>query len=165
MYFFNAQHKFLKLKTIERAYFDYICERMNERNRIKLSPSLRREFIAFCNEIMSEKDYCSESTLKKAEDKFKELYLIIPVTDSPLSIVNPRHVFKESNTKREKVYFSLAKLAAEGKIPIKALLDTPLSELQPSPKLMAALKDLMSIYPEGFDPGIVHETIYRKPKT
>lgn len=149
VYFFNAQHKYLKLKPIQRAYFDYICEHMVERNNnIKLKPSLRGDFIAFCDKIMSKKDYCSEKTLQRAEEKFKELYLIFDVEGSPFSVVNPRHVFKGSHAKRESCYFKLAKLAREGKIPVAALLDTPLSELKPSPKLMDIYNELIDIHPE-----------------
>lgn len=156
-YFYNCQHKFLQLSTISRAYFDFICEHMNMRNRILINPELRHEFIAFCEKISAKKISCSTKTLERAEKLFFELHLIIKVQGEKLSIVNPKHVFKDSHVHRKKVYYELAKLVNLGKIPAEALLDRPLSSIEPGANLLKELHDAFDGYPEGYEPGIVRE--------
>lgn len=156
-YFFNCQHKFLQLSTISRAYFDFICENMDIRNRIRLNLEFRTKFISFCEEISANKVSCSPKTLERAEKQFFKLHLIIKEEGARLCIVNPKHVFKDSAKQRKKVYYKLAQLANLGKIPAEALLDRPLSSLEPSANLLKELQLAFDGHPEGYTPGVVDD--------
>lgn len=157
IYFFNAKHLFLKLTTIERAYFDYICERMTNENLIKLNPQFRRDFIGFCNNIMSDEEFCGERTLFNAEKKFSVLQLVFKIEGDKISLVNPKYVFNGSQASRDDVLNNAIDLANKGKIPKEAIIDTPYNQLKPDAKLLSELNELMWDYPEGYEPGIVIE--------
>lgn len=156
-YFNNAQHKLLQLKPIERAYLDFLCERMTLRNKIHLGPKLRKDFIKFCKEITSGKTTCSEKTLSRAEKHLHELHLLINVKDARLAVVNPKHFFKGSQALRKAEYNELAELANKGKIPLEAILDRPVSSLEPNGKMLNRLNNAFEGYPAGYIPGVVSE--------
>lgn len=134
-YFFNAQHKFLQLSTVERAYFDFLCEKMNSRNKVSFNPANRGAFINFCKDITSGKFDSKQNTLLNAEKKFVNLYLAFKDESGKLYYINPKHVFKGSNNERKKLYNSLSNLASEGKIPIEAIIDKPISVLEQTNKM------------------------------
>lgn len=130
VYFFNAQHIFLKLTTIERCYFDFLAEQMDYENRIDLGVLTRKRFISFYNIITSTKDAPLPYRLRLFEKKFKELKLLIELQGKGhLHYVNPKYVFKGKLPERKKILQHLTELGIQGNLNLLALLDRPLSEI------------------------------------
>lgn len=149
-YYFNSRHKFFDLNTKQRAYFDFLCEKMDLNNKVHLNPAIRKEFISFCENITGDKAYCVPKTLEGAEKVFIKLHLVIKVKGSMLSVVNPKYVYKGTQSQREELYVELANLASAGKIPYEAILDKPISAINPDEKFKAVLDKHFSELPEGF---------------
>lgn len=144
-YYFNAQHKFLKLTTVERAYFDFLCENMNSRNKISFNPTTRKNFIDFCKKITSGKFVRGERTLIEAEKKFVELHLAFKDEYGKMYYINPKHVFKGSYEERRRLLLRISKHASIGKIPLEAILDVPLLALEPTDEMWEIAHDLMKM--------------------
>jgi hypothetical protein len=130
--YFNAQHKLIHLKQLQRSYFDFMCEKMNSRNQIKLAPSFREEFISFCERVLGKESVRSPRTLIEAEDQMKKLNLIFKVPEmSGLWYVNPKHVFKGTETARTKLIERLGVQSSVHPYIRAAILNVPDSELTP----------------------------------
>lgn len=130
--YFNAQHKLIHLKQLQRVYFDFMCEKMNSRNEIKLAPSFREEFISFCERVLGKESVRSPRTLIEAEGQMKELNLIFKVPEmSGLWYVNPKHVFKGTETARTKLLEHLGAQSSVYPYIRAAILNVPDSELTP----------------------------------
>jgi hypothetical protein len=130
-YFFNAQHKFIHLSTIERLYFDVICEKMNFRNKIELNPSFRHDFINFCKRTLKIEKIRTGRSLQNMENKFKNLYLIF---DDPeykgLYYVNPKYVFKGTAIERKSLLNKITQLALYYPDCAKAITDVDLDSIE-----------------------------------
>jgi hypothetical protein len=138
--YFNAQHKLIKLKPLERAYFDFMCEEMNVRNQFELSPSFRKKFMAFCDKVMGKAFKRSERALQNYENHIEKLGLIFKVPDKPtLWYVNPKHVFKETETKRSELLKLLGEQSAFHPNIRTAILDVPDSEVKPTQEIIDAV--------------------------
>jgi len=130
--YFNAQHKLIHLKQLQRSYFDFMCEKMNSRNQIKLAPGFREEFISFCERVLGKESVRSRRTLMEAEGQMKELSLIFKVPEiSGLWYVNPKHVFKGTETDRTKLLEHLGVQSSVHPHIRAAILNIPDSELTP----------------------------------
>lgn len=130
--YFNAQHKLLLLSPLQRCYFDFMCEKMNSSNQIKLAPRFREDFISFCERVLGENSVRSQRTLYDAESQMKKLYLIFKVPEiNGLWYVNPKHVFKGTETDRKKLLECLGVQSTVHPDIRVAILNVPDSELTP----------------------------------
>lgn len=136
-YFFNAQHKFIQLKTLERVYFDFICEKMNSRNKIELNPVFRKQFLSFCKEVFNKEGVRTERSLLNTELKLINLALIFkdPI-NKKLNYVNPKYVFKGTLTERGKLLNSLARLSISHEYIAKVLLNVEFDSLKADERLL-----------------------------
>ena len=141
-YFFNAQHKFLQLSTAERAYFDFLCEKMNSRNKVSFNSTNRKAFMEFCKEVTSDKFVRGEKTLLNAEKKFLKLHLAFKDEYGKLYYINPKHVFKGTYEERKKLIYHIVKLASEGKLPLEVIMDKPMSVFEPTDEMLEIANDL-----------------------
>lgn len=95
--YFNAQHTLIQLHPNERAFFDYLCERMNKTNNaIRIDSKLKDDFKSHIGKITSNKTNPSVKSITRYVKKIANLGLII-LNGSKLSeayIVNPKYVFK-----------------------------------------------------------------------
>jgi hypothetical protein len=130
MYFFNAQHKLIQLKPIERAYFDFLCEKMNVRNKIALNPNLRKQFLLFYEDILKVEKLRSERTLLSIESKLKNLSLIFQdPRNKRLHYVNPKYVFKGTSTERGRLLRDLVEIAFTNEFVAKAITNVALDSI------------------------------------
>ena len=131
IYFFNAQHKLIQLQPIERAYFDFMCEKMNVRNKITLNPNLRGQFLLFCKDILKLEKVKSERTLLSTESKMRNLSLIFKdPSNKKFHYVNPKHVFKGTITQRGKLLKDLGKIAFSNEFVAKAITNVALDTIK-----------------------------------
>ena len=132
LYFFNAQHLYLKISNIERSYFDFMCEKMDYNNRIELNPKLRKDYIDHFNKLTSSKKAPSGRTLQRYETALKELNLIInPKKSGALVYVNPKYAFKGKLSDRLNLMNRLAKLAINDERILAAIIDRPIGTILP----------------------------------
>lgn len=108
--FFNAQHILVQLHPNERAFFDYLCERMNTTNNsIRIDSKLKDDFKSHIGKITTNKINPSIKSITRYVKKIVTLGLII-LNGSKLSeayIVNPKYVFKGTNKQRIELLSSL----------------------------------------------------------
>jgi signal recognition particle subunit SEC65 len=124
VYYFNSKHKFIKLTTMERAYFDFLCETMNGRNIVELNPALRNSFLDFCFIVHKVKAIRHVRTLLKYEEKFFDLNLMFKDSRNPrLTFMNPKYVFKRNSKERRKLIKEITDLINKGHLPYKIFLD------------------------------------------
>jgi hypothetical protein len=146
-WFFNAQHKLHKLSPNERMYLDYMCEKMNSRNKIQLNKEFRNTFIKFAMNILSVSKFISERSLLLYENKLKELYLIFNDNKyKGITYVNPKHFFKGTDIERERLLKNISKNSTFNHDIMKALTDVPLNSTKPN----NVLKQLP--FPDDFVP-------------
>jgi len=140
VFFFNAQHKLLMLNTLERGYFDFMCEKMNARNLVELNSEFREKYLDFCNKILGPKVSRTQRSFVNFENKLKELGLIFQNPENKrLQYVNPKHVFKGSLWEREALLRKLLKIAVDtdNKELLKQLIDKPVEVLELSDELLS----------------------------
>jgi len=132
-YFFNAQHLYLKISSIERSYFDFMCEKMDYQNRVEINGKLRNGYIKHYNKVTSSKKAPSERTLQRYEDKLKSLNLIISINEpGALCFINPKYVFRGTLTARWNLMNKLADMAFRGAIDLSAIIDRPVDSIKPN---------------------------------
>lgn len=128
---FNAQHIYLELNTMQRCFFDFLCEKMNDRNKVHIDTDNRIEFISFLEKITSGRCSTTIRTLVNYINFFIELRLIIPFDRNKfLYIVNPKYVYKGPEINRKKILDDLIKNHIKYNIDIQSLLDIPLSKIE-----------------------------------
>ena len=133
-YFFNAQHIYLKLSSIERSYFDYMCESMDYENRILLNPIFRKKYTIHYNKITSSKNAPSEHTLRRYESKLISTNLVIKVKkNAGVHYVNPKYVINGTISQRKKILLKLADKALSNEIDLSTIIDRPVDKIQPNP--------------------------------
>lgn len=136
---FNAQHIYLEMNTMQRCFFDFLCEKMNEQNKVHIDTDNRIEFLSFLEKITSGRSSTTNRTLVNYINFFIELRLIIPFNSNKfLYIMNPKYVYKGAEINRKKILDDLIKNHMKYNIDIQSLLDIPLSEIEfpniPSPE-------------------------------
>lgn len=130
-YFFNAQHLYLQLSSIERSYFDFMCEKMDYRNRILLNRKFREEFKKLYNNITSTKDAPVERTLQRYEKKLIKLKLVIKIKGKGfIHYINPKYATKETFTGRKKIFQNLSDMAFAGEIDLSTIIDLPIDKIK-----------------------------------
>lgn len=108
--FFNAQHLLLNLHAGERALYDYLLEKMvNKNNTITIDVAFKNDFIAHIAKITSNQTQYKLQSLSKYTKKLEELGLIISMssTNSGFYSVNPKYAFKGTEKQREATLKSL----------------------------------------------------------
>ena len=146
-WFFNSQHKLKKLSPNERMYLDYMCEKMNSRNKIQLNKEFRKTFLQFAMSILSVSKFASERSLLLYEKKLKELYLIFNDNKHKgITYVNPKHFFKGTDIEREILLKNILKNSAFNHDIMQALTDVSLNSIKPN-KILKQLP-----FPDDFVP-------------
>jgi len=125
-HYFNAQHKFLQLSKGERAFYDFLCERMDDNNIIAIDNGLRVAFGDFINRVTSTKNSFEPSSAAKYIGKLVKVGLLLKTTRNTLYIVNPKHSFSGTEKRRLQVLKDLIEHRLQQKLPIDALIDVPL---------------------------------------
>lgn len=108
--FFNAQHLLLQLNSGERAFYDFLQEKMvNKNNTITINAALKNDFIAHIAKITSNKTIYKLQSLSKYTKKLEGLGLIISMSSSNSGFfsVNPKYAFKGTEKQREATLKSL----------------------------------------------------------
>jgi hypothetical protein len=122
----NFQHIILELNLNATgiSFLNYICERMNDYNIIKLDGSFKAEYIAFAEQISGKAP--SAKKLDNLVKQFKKKHLLIKRLDfSLMYIVNPKYLSKGSKRARKKLLQRLLSTEYDGKINKEALLNEP----------------------------------------
>jgi hypothetical protein len=128
---FNAQHIYLEMTSKQRCFFDFLCEKMNEQNKVLIDTDLRNEFIVFLDKITSGKISLTQRALINYIKILIELRLIILYGNSSfLYVVNPKYVYKGAEINRKRILDDLIKNHMKYNIDIQSLLDIPLSEIE-----------------------------------
>lgn len=125
--FHNFQHIILKLNlnSVALAYLNYICERMDSNNEIQIDQVFNEEFILFANHIANKN--VKSRTLTDLVKTFEENHLVIKhLGFTKLYIVNPKHFYNGSLTKRTELLTALLGIKYEGRIDKSALLNRPI---------------------------------------
>lgn len=136
---FNAQHIYIEMNTKQRCFFDFLCEKMNDRNKVHIDIDLRNEFILFLEKITSGRISVTTRALVNYINILIESRLIIPFNNTSfLYVVNPKYVYKGPEINRKKILDDLIKNHMRYNIDIQSLLDIPLSRIEfpniPSPE-------------------------------
>jgi hypothetical protein len=135
--YFNAQHKLMHLDTLQRMYFDFMCEQMDHRNCILLKPEFRSAFLTFLESVGYSKKIPTVRTLGTYEKLMENLLLIFKKPKrTSIWIINPKHVFKGTETERTKLLKNMAKWAITDEKVRKAILNVPDSSLTAPAELL-----------------------------
>ncbi len=102
-YYFNAQHIYLELSNKERCFFDFLCEKMDDSNRVLIDASLKLSYKEFIKLITSDKIKISIRSLDRFTIKINDSKLILKVANTKLYYVNPKYASRLSNLKRAKL--------------------------------------------------------------
>lgn len=131
-YFFNAQHLYLQLSSLEHSYFDFMCEKMDYGNQILLNSKFREVFKEHYNKITSTTDAPIERTLQRYEKKLIMLKLVISVKGKGfIHYVNPKYATKVTPTDRKKIFLNLEEMAFAGEINLSTIIDLPIDKIKP----------------------------------
>jgi hypothetical protein len=125
-YYFNAQYQFLQLNRSERAFFDYLVERMDHGNRITIDNELRTAFGDFICRVTSKKKEYQPGSASKHISKLVSTGLLLQTTRNTLYIINPKYVFNGTETIRKQVIKNLVEHRVEQKLPIDSLINVPI---------------------------------------
>lgn len=102
-HFFNAQHLLIQLNEKERAFYDYLCESMNDKsNNITVDAGLKEEFKQHIERITKISNQFTKSKLTKYVSQLKELGLLILLgsAKSAFYCINPKYAYKGSEKNR-----------------------------------------------------------------
>jgi hypothetical protein len=128
-YYFNAQHIFIELSSKDRSFFDYLCENMDNKNRVIVDVHFKQEYINFMNEILGKDSGIKVSGIDQTLKKLKLLGLIFLVNDTRSYFnVNPRYVFQGTELARTKLLRDLIQNRFNAGLDIGMLLDISIDE-------------------------------------
>ncbi|CAN1542506.1 hypothetical protein MCEGE10_01823 [Flavobacteriaceae bacterium] len=128
---FNAQHIYIELNSKQRCFFDFLCEKMNEKNRVLIDGALHNEFIIFLNKIKKGKILISKKSIFNYVKLLIQFRLIIPFENTPLLyIVNPKYVYKGTIQNRMDILNDLMENHLNYGIDIQSLLNVPISDIE-----------------------------------
>lgn len=128
--FQNAQHLLVQLGRKERAFYDYLCEAMDNSNLVQIDKSLKDSFRTFCKSVTAGTFDVAESSLATYTNNLLKLGLLLDwgPGGQGLYIVNPKYVFKGSEKHREKYLGSLIAIRITSGRPVDKLLDISLDQ-------------------------------------
>ena len=138
-HFFNSQHLLYKLSRGARAFYDFLCEVMNNDNNVTIDVELKMKFVRHFTAITGAAPVVE--SLPKCIKTLESLGLIISMGTmrSGFFCVNPKYAFKGSKAKRLTLLRVLIESRGRDGLPLHGLID--LSEsifLLPTNKLIAS---------------------------
>lgn len=98
--FFNAQHLMVLLNKGQRAWFDYLCENMDQYNRILINAELKKSFGHFIQSITNCTVSYTESSLAAYTKKLVDVGLLLNSKVSTSYIVNPKYAYRGTESDR-----------------------------------------------------------------
>ena len=126
-YYFNAQHLFYSLGKDARAFYDYLCEKMNNKNFVTIHAELKTSFVEHFARITSNKKKIAETSLPTYISKFVKLGLIIPMGKARggFYCVNPKYAFKGTQKGRVDLIQELLNKRGTAGLSLYGLIDRP----------------------------------------
>ena len=121
--FHNAQHLLISLNNKERCFFDFICEIMDDHNRIYADSVLKKKFLEHYSKIKNGGAEIKISHLTNYLKKLKELGLILEVNSRTYYYINPKYAFNGTSEKRLVVIKNIILERIKGNQPINHLID------------------------------------------
>src|SRR5690606_22933411 len=91
--FCNAAHKILQLSGRDRMFLDFLCERMDDSNRITIDKDLFASFMVFVVHITSKAKTFEDHQLKKSLNALLEVELLFRIRKGYF-VVSPKHFTK-----------------------------------------------------------------------
>jgi hypothetical protein len=130
-YFFNAQHLMQKLDKSTRAFYDYLCEKMNDENKVTINAALKLTFVTHYSSLTSGRKVIALSSLSIYVSKLNTLGLIIRIGNprSGFYCVSPKYVFKGSKANRARLLAKLINIRGTAGLSLHGLINTPEAEL------------------------------------
>jgi hypothetical protein len=130
-YFFNAQHLMQKLDKSTRAFYDYLCEKMNSENNVTINTALKSTFVTHYTSLTSGRKVIALSSLTTYVSKLNTLGLIISMGNprSGFYCVNPKYVYKGSKANRARLLTKLINIRGTAGLSLHGLINTPETEL------------------------------------
>jgi hypothetical protein len=122
-YFNNSLHKMIKLSGSERAFLDFILERMDTDNTITIDKDFRENYISFIHKITSGTYAIKEQSLKNMVYKFNELDLLFKLKNG-FYLISPKHFTKVSLKLNKEHFLGLQEFLVET-TENETLLNTP----------------------------------------
>lgn len=128
--YFNAQHKFLHLKPVERCYFDYLVESAEKDGFVLLDKVLKEKFLDHLMTVGKGivKKAPVMKTLHNFTVKLVKLGLVINTNQVAGYYINPKYVSVAGQSKRMYLIGKMFDLAEKGGIEPSHLLDRPIDE-------------------------------------
>lgn len=127
--YFNAQHLFLQLKTVERCYFDYLIESAEKDGFVLIDVVLKDRFIEHLDKVGGGVVASpSPKTLHNFTNKLVNLGLVIKTNRKAGYYINPKYVSVVGQSKRIELVKEMFRLAEMGVINPSPLLDRPIEE-------------------------------------
>lgn len=128
-YYFNSQHLLYQLGKDARAFYDFLCEKMNNGNLITIDAALKLSFVHYFSSIHKPSPP-SVNSLSTYVSNMKNLGLLIEMGNlrSGFYCINPKYAFKGSKEKRIKLLQTLIKSRGELGLSLKGLINTPEDE-------------------------------------
>jgi hypothetical protein len=99
--FHNAQHLLLNLNNKERCFYDYLCEKMEIKNRVYVDLLFKENFLEHYSKIKKK----GSAEIKVAHitnylNKLTELGLLLQNASKSYYTINPKYVFNGTIDKR-----------------------------------------------------------------
>ena len=128
--FFNSLHITLKMNNKQQAMFDFLCEKMDEQNRVFIDIALKNEFKELVKAVTSGKIKYAPHEIDLCIRALKELNLMFEVGDSKKSYyyINPKYAFKGSKKDRLKLIQKIVQDRIIAKKGVEMLVSVPLDE-------------------------------------
>lgn len=122
-HFFNSQHLLYKLSRSARAFYDFLCEVMNNDNNVTIDGELKMKFVHHLSEITGSAP--AVESLPKCIKTLESLGLIISMGTirSGFFCVNPKYAFKGSKAKRLTLLRVLIESRGRDGLPLYGLID------------------------------------------
>jgi len=134
-HYFNSQHLMYKLGKDSRAFYDYLCERMDHENSITIDAALKASFVTHFSVLTSKKKKIKASSLSTYAAKLSDLGLLIPIGNlrSAFYCINPKFAFKGTKAGRVALLQLLIEQMGAAGQSLHGLLDTTEAEFLAKP--------------------------------
>lgn len=125
-FFSNNLHNVVELSPVAMAFYFYTCEMMNRKNEILIDGKFKDDFIAFISKLTSKPQFRTVSSLDNYIKQLRALSLIILIgsSHSAFYLVNPKYVFRGSESARKKLLQEIIEYRLANGLTVKPLIDT-----------------------------------------
>jgi len=125
--YFNSQHLLYPLGKDARAFYDFLCEVMNNDNNITIDAALKRSFSEYFYRLTSNKKRIPLNSLGNYVSKLVDQRLLIPMgnTGSAFYCINPKYAFKGTKAERRKLLIKLIQTRGAAGLTLKGLINSP----------------------------------------